>query len=130
MRLPASLVRLQRRQAYRVRLPSSMHAQCRVARDAPRDALELQIIDLSVGGIAMACNAADWQAQIGEHLAGCRIGLPDAHGFDVELEVRNVTPLRDGKSRVRVGCQFVNLPGATAADVQRLILHVERATHR
>ena len=127
--LPGSVLRLQRRNTYRVKLPSGLPMHCFVPGAAGET--KLRLLDLSVGGVALVGAEGQVTEAEGTILRQCRVELPDHAPFIVDLEVRSALPLRDGRTlRQRIGCRFVDLPGATTALIQRVILGIERSLHR
>ncbi len=129
MRIPGSILRLQRRNTYRVKLPQTHPVLCRVPRGGG-DPVKLRVLDLSVEGVALVAEHGQIDLHEGDKLKGCRIDLPD-HPLQVDLEVRNALEILDPSGlRSRYGCRFVNLPGSMAALIQRVILAIERAQHR
>lgn len=130
VRLPDSLLRLQRRNYYRVKIPLARPVICRVANPAlPGKLLDLKVLDLSVGGLALLVNPAEYDREPGGRIEDCRINLPDHGHFHAELEVRNAEVLAENaKHRLkRLGCQFVSLPGHVGGQIQRYILQLERS---
>ena len=61
-------------------------------------------------------------------LKECRITLPEEGVLTANLCVRNKFDVttRSGARHVRVGCEFVALPGARMSMVQRYITRIER----
>lgn len=130
MRIPSSVLRLQRRNTYRVKLPQAHPVLCRIPRAGAAEPVKLRVLDLSVEGVALVAEHGQIELHEGDKVKGCRIDLPD-HPLQVDLEVRNALEILDPSGhRWRYGCRFVNLPGAMAALVQRVILSIERAQHR
>jgi c-di-GMP-binding flagellar brake protein YcgR len=130
IRLPEKLLRLQRRNFFRVKLPMSSGAICHVTHPTcPKVVLKLRMTDLSCGGLAVLASPVDFDPAEGDVIPDCRIALPDFGEFKSALEVRNVTVLvENAATKVkRYGCRFVDLAGPTAALVQRYILFVERS---
>ncbi|MBK6980952.1 MAG: flagellar brake protein [Betaproteobacteria bacterium] len=128
IRMPDSLLRLQRRNYYRVKVPLARPVVCRVAHPAqPGRLLDLKVLDLSVGGLALLVNPADFDREPGGLVEDCKISLPDHGHFHAELEVRNAEVLAENaKHRLkRLGCQFLLLPGHVGGQIQRYILQVE-----
>lgn len=128
-RLPESVLRLQRRNFYRVKVPLSRPVLCRLSLPGtPRATLDLKVLDLSLGGLALLVCPDDFDALPGDAIGDCRITIPDFCDFRVALEVRNTEMLaEDDKHRLkRIGCRFVNLPGMYAGVIQRYILKMER----
>lgn len=128
--LPRWLVRVQRREHYRIATPISKPLICTIPlpqRGAGVQA-ETIVLDISGGGVALMDNHDALGFQVGERYDDCRIGLPDAGTLVVSLEVRNAfdTPLKNGLSFRRCGLKFVDLKPSAENMVQRYIMHLER----
>jgi len=127
--LPDMLLRLQRREHYRVRTPISRPLVVDVAHPlAPGTRTGLRILNLSCGGIAMVAASESLALESGMTLADCRIELPGFGTVHTTLEVRNIAGFeeRGGKRMQRCGCQFTDLPPATVTLLQRYITKLER----
>lgn len=130
MRIPESVVRLQRRDYFRVRLPATRPVLCAVPAQGESGInkwLAGVVDDISLGGIAMLFNEGEVAAAHGMALKGCRFSLPDIGEIEADLEVRNITsiPLKKGGRKTRLGCQFLALSGAVQAKLQRYIIKLE-----
>lgn len=129
IRLPDALLRLQRRNSYRVRAPVAKPIAATFPHPLQRDKhLAMRIADLSCGGVALVSAETDPALLPGMLLRNCRIDLPEVGVIDSVLEVRSVANHAEGaRSRqLRYGCQFVSLPPALASAVQRYITRIER----
>lgn len=129
MRLPDSVMRLQRRNFFRVPTPRGKPLVCEVPVPGGKTT-QFTIRDLSVGGMALIAGPAQAAFAPGMVIHKCRIDLPDHGNFDVSLEIRNnkgpaTTGAEAGQNRY--GCQFLNLPGPVVSLVQRYINQLERA---
>ena len=129
IRVPESLLRLQRRNYYRVKVPLGRPVLCRVPRaDAAGKHVDLKVMDISVGGMALLTVPESFDREVGQPVEDCRVTLPDHGDFRVSLEVRNTEMLAEGPKQnlKRLGCQFIALPGTVAGQIQRYILQIER----
>ena len=128
--LPPTLIRLQRREYYRMATPVSNPV--RVVIPLPEElggaATPFPLADISCGGIAIMDNRLMLGDTIGKDYPGCRIDLPDIGTVTVTLQIRNSLDmtLLNNKLNRRLGCQFVDLPRAMLAHVQRYITKLER----
>ncbi|MDX9884885.1 flagellar brake protein [Thauera sp.] len=128
---PKEMLRLQRREFYRLKVPLAHEVTCLLqAEDLARKPVRVsvRVVDISGGGIGimMAPDAAE--LVIGAELPGCTLRLPDGEPIDLTLEVRNITRLtqRNGVEMLRVGLRFAELPRAADARIQRYIFNTER----
>lgn len=125
--LPAKLLRLQRRNFFRVRTPKASPPVCEVPVEGA-EPLRFDLADLSVGGAAFVATPDGVALEAGTRIEGCHVILPDHGDFTATVELRNLTPLPDDpRARVRLGCRFVGLPGTVESRIQRYINEVQRA---
>ena len=123
--LPKSLLRLQRREVFRLALPSAKPYTCGIRRGKP-DEILLPMHDLSIGGIGIhAQQELDYSPL--EKLENCWLDLGDSGMLQVTLEVRYLRPLesRSGKPLWHLGCRFVDLPPAAETQIQRFMARIE-----
>jgi c-di-GMP-binding flagellar brake protein YcgR len=129
IRLPDSVMRLQRRNFFRVPAPRSVPLICEVPL-ADGSKTRFEVGDLSVGGLAMLAGPASSEFEAGAVFHNCRIDLPDHGVITTSIELRNRSEsTRAGRddSQVRFGCRFLNLGGTVETLIQRYINHLERA---
>lgn len=127
--LPRSLIRLQRREHFRVPLPIAHPMKCVVPSTEEDDPepITAHIVDISCGGVALAGGRLG--AETGRILPDCRLLLPESNAITTSLEVRNSAQIRlpNGAFQTRLGCKFIGLPNDMAARLQRFIMDIERA---
>ncbi|MDQ2819191.1 MAG: flagellar brake protein [Pseudomonadota bacterium] len=127
--IPATLIRLQRREYYRMETPvaSPIRVTIPLLTEGGGSAEAFAVSDISVGGLAILDNKLLLKGQQGLKLAQCSIALPDGV-IGTTLLVRNSTEvtLLNGKQSRRIGCQFTDLSRASLANVQRYITKLER----
>jgi c-di-GMP-binding flagellar brake protein YcgR len=128
--IPPSLIRLQRREFYRMPTPVSnpVRATIPIPPELGGGSAVVPLADISVGGIAILDNKMVLGNTIGHKYLGCRIDLPDIGIVTTGLRVRNsmeLTLLND-KSNRRLGCEFIDISRGNLALVQRYITKLER----
>lgn len=128
--IPASLIRLQRREFYRMPTPvtNPVRATIPVPVELGGGTAVFPLADISCGGVAIYDNKMQLGASVGATLADCRIELPEIGPVTCSLQVRNsidMTLLNNKTSR-RLGCQFADISRANLAAVQRYITKLER----
>lgn len=129
--IPDSLIRLQRREFYRVSTPVSSPVRCTLLVPEPDTSMlapiALPVYNISGGGIAVVDEKKAVPADIGSVYKKCRLDLPGG-AVEVTLQLMNLhnIKLSNGKSTRRLGFMFVELPNATLAAVQRYITKLER----
>jgi len=128
--IPDSLIRLQRREFYRMPTPVTNPVPAVVPMPIilGGGSASFPLADISCGGVALLDNKMLLNSTIGQTFTGCRIELPEIGAVTTSLQVRNaldVTMLNNKTSR-RIGCMFVDISRANMAGVQRYITKLER----
>ncbi|WP_231879841.1 flagellar brake protein [Crenobacter luteus] len=126
--LPEQVVKLQRREYFRIQTPVAHPLVCRIE-DFPGGAVELALYDISLGGVALWLPTADAPGfELGQRYARCQIALPGVGVLDVALEVRHhlTVQQRNGNEAKRVGCYFLDPRPAMETLVQRYVAQLER----
>ena len=130
--IPDSLLRLQRREYYRLTTPIARPLRCQIPvanSDRPGTSIiEVNVIDISGGGLAVVAPPTGIKFLPEMKFPNCRIELPEVGVLVATLQVRSLfeVTLRSGTQVARAGCQFLNLPGPMLTLVQRYIIKVER----
>jgi c-di-GMP-binding flagellar brake protein YcgR len=125
--LPKSLIKLQRRDYYRVTTPIAKPLKCIISVEN-KCKIEMTIADISIGGVGVVLPPADAIVEPGMVFNGCNLILPEIGNIVAAMEIRNVfeVTLRNGLKTKRAGCQFVNLSANMQSMIQRYIIKVER----
>ena len=126
--LPEKLLRLQRREYYRLSTPIAKPIYLRTA-IAPGQSVDIPLLDISGGGVGLML-----PLELGSHiekgqiLENCRIALPGEGVVASSLGVRNLFSVttRSGANYVRLGGEFIKLEAAGLRIIQRYIINVER----
>jgi c-di-GMP-binding flagellar brake protein YcgR len=128
--IPPTLIRLQRREYYRMETPVSnpVRAIIPLPPELGAGTGVFPLHDISCGGIAILDNKMQLSTTIGEQLSNCRIELPEIGPVTVSLEIRNSLDLTllNNKTNRRLGLQFVDISRGGMAGVQRYITKLER----
>jgi c-di-GMP-binding flagellar brake protein YcgR len=129
--IPESVVRLQRREFYRVAAPVANPVRCIVPvkdQDGHVTPVTTTLYNISAGGVALIDDRKILQNTPGFVHGNCRIDLPGGAPITVSLQVRNSTDLTltSGRNIRRIGCMFINLPQSQLTAVQRYITKLER----
>ena len=125
-------MRLQRREYFRLSTPIAKPVKFVTTLKRPDGSalvVEASLLDISGGGVGlMASPALAALLPRGGMLTECKMTLPDEGLLVANLCVRNKFDVttRGGSRYVRVGCEFIALPGARMSMVQRYITRVER----
>jgi c-di-GMP-binding flagellar brake protein YcgR len=128
---PKELLRLQRREFYRLTTPIARPLKCRMSLPLPEGGEYLHeaiVFDISGGGIGISAPADEMPFATQQVVPNCRMELPEVGIINCTIKVCSVfeITLKSGARVKRAGCEFVKLPGPMATLVQRYIIKVER----
>lgn len=130
--LPELVLRLQRREFFRLEPPLNSPLYCRLLAedlDNHPKTFELMLADISGGGVSLIAPTGDIDYFPRDTLLkDCRLDVTDEGVIVANLRVRKVIELstQSGTHSLRIGCEFVNLRGHYLAMVQRYITRIER----
>jgi c-di-GMP-binding flagellar brake protein YcgR len=121
---PPYVIRLQRRNAYRLPAPP---IACTLRNESGHGPdLEPTVLDVSAGGVDLAMPLTGPRLSR-DGTYGCTIVLPGHGTFTVRLKVVSIFTAADAR---RYGCQFVDVPAASELLLQRYILEEQRTRVR
>ncbi len=133
IKLPSYLLRIQRREHFRLSLPTSNPIKCTIPVAQPKPDVEpmlhtIAALDLSGGGVGLLCRDNETELVPGKSFSDCKITLPDTGVLTVSLNVRNNVPLPTLNNTVkqRAGCQFMHLDNQMNMLLQRYLTLLER----
>jgi c-di-GMP-binding flagellar brake protein YcgR len=130
VRLPEAMLRLQRRDAFRVRTPLARPAHCLVPYSEDGKQYEkLRMIDISVGGMALLTYPEKFDLAAGSTIEACFLDLPGVGSVGVGVRVRHIDVLPRDQNARRVGCEFVSLAPQARMMLQRYVNQLD-AEHR
>lgn len=129
--VPDLLLRLQRRDYYRLVTPAAHALTCTIpvaGLDGLVTSYLARVVDISCGGVAVMVPPAGVAFEPEMEFPDCQIILPDAGPVHATLKVRNLFRLtnRQGIAMLRAGCQFIGLPESMNTLINRYILKTER----
>lgn len=124
---PDHLLKLQRREYYRLPAPLVHPLKCRIP-VADGETADTVVGDISLGGVSLMGEHPQLKLDAGQVFENCRIVLPDIGTITAKLAVRNSFPitLKNGAVTRRTGCAFVELSPNQEAMIQRYIIRLER----
>lgn len=130
VQLPESMLRLQRRELYRVPAPVTRPIRCVIPieeKDRTRH-VETRLHDISQGGVALIAQPNDLAIEPGMSFPNCRIVLPDAGNAVVMLEIvyAKEEKLLNDKTVLRIGCKYVRPSMSALAMIQKQMMRLER----
>jgi c-di-GMP-binding flagellar brake protein YcgR len=119
--LPEVMYRFQRREYFRVRTRDDAVAHLRHP-SLPEMSLALRVLDISVGGCALALAPQVPPIAAGIDIAGVRLDLDADTRLDATLHVQHVSSgLLSSASGSRLGCSFASLDGPSQRALQKYI---------
>jgi c-di-GMP-binding flagellar brake protein YcgR len=128
--LPKSMIRLQRREHFRVQMPIANPVRCIIPTLSTEDSepISTHIVDIGCGGVALADISGRLGNTTGRMLPDCKLLLPETDAIVTTLEIRNSAQIRlhNGAFQTRLGCKFIDLPNDMAAKLQRFVMDIER----
>lgn len=130
IQLPRQMLRLQRRDYFRLPVPSSAALKCviPVAPEKADKSHEVTIMDISVGGVALICKEHSITLEDGQIYPDCRISLPGIGTLIATVQVRNLFEVtsKNGVVTKHAGCEFIHLNGQMSMLLQRYIAQMQR----
>ena len=129
---PSKMLRLQRREFFRLEPPLSSPLFCEFTvtnRQGALRHLNLNIADISGGGVSLV--AATTDADYFERdtlLKDCRLDISEEGALLANLRIRKVIEVstHSGHHNLRLGCEFINLKPNYLSMIQRYITRIER----
>lgn len=129
--LPSRLVRLQRREYFRIETPRGRPLQF-FGRLPGGGLLNCPVHDISVAGLGLTAATLPDGVVVGQVLDNCRVALAeDGEPLFFTATIRHLTECeaRAGFRQWRLGLQFVDLPPLAANRIQRYIARIEHERH-
>ena len=128
--VPENLLRVQRREYYRIATPAVNPLKCALplaAGHAP-DTAEVIVLDISCGGVAVIDHHSRVDFEPGTTYENRRIVLPGISTLSVSIQVKSAfeVTLKNGLAGKRSGCEFVAMQEKMLVMVQRYIMKLER----
>lgn len=116
--LPTRLYRFQRRQSYRVQPAGSTYPRV-VLPGGEQAGRALRVLDISIGGLALALPPDFSPLPIGQVAAGLVLELDRISALGVALLPHHVSPISgDSHRMLQLGCSFVDLDATAARSLQ------------
>jgi len=130
VRLPETMLRLQRRECFRIVAPVLQPIQCIVTMTLDDEVryVDTRVHDISQGGVSLLLQTGQLPAEAGKRYPNCRLNLPNTGNAVVTLETVfwYDVKLLNGQSMARVGCKYVRPTMPALALIQRHIMKLER----
>lgn len=122
--LPVNLYRLQRRQHFRLAIPSSERLRC-VITTGMRGRVEMPITDISGGGVRLLYDRDDIEFVPGQIYADCQIDLPEVGKISVTITVKSLISHKQGKTGGHIGCEFKDIDNASGSLLQNYVTKMQ-----
>lgn len=129
--LPESVLWVQRREFYRVRIPLSENVTCQL-HHGENHITEYPVLDISTGGLALFDKDDELELEPGNIFNDCKLNLGEYGSASINLEIRNhiLKNVNDPAEGTRCGCAFLNLTGDFESTVQKFINIVDQQQNR
>ncbi len=132
---PTELVRLQRRELFRLKPPMVTPIPCEIPvpdLENPEEKKRMQynLADVSLGGIGLIIqNGLHPSIKVGTIFEGCKINFPNLGEALLNLEVKNVILLNNEnpEEKYRVGLEFKNPSRSSEGLIQKYTFNLERS---
>lgn len=124
--LPMDLVRVQRREYYRLMMPMVNPVLCRIPLSDGVAALAMA--DISAGGISVMLQEEHAELVPNTEFVNCRFDLSEVGETNLGLKVKWCAPMvsRNGGSRMRLGLEYIAPSRGNQALIQRYMVKLER----
>ncbi len=121
--LPNALYRFQRRDSFRVRTPAGAAPSATLRHPAlPNRPLALRVLDVSIGGCALALPKGVPPLSAGMTITGVHIEIDADTRFEAALTIQHVSAgMGSAQGGQRMGCAFGRLDGAAQRSLQLYI---------
>ncbi|MCL2076296.1 MAG: flagellar brake protein [Betaproteobacteria bacterium] len=130
--LPDTLLRLQRREYFRIGTPIANPAKCNIPihnADGSGATLQIPLIDISAGGVGLSVTTEQVMFfEPNQVMEDCMLSLHDGTKIPASLIVRNAFEVttRSGLRYTRVGCEYQDLHISSLNIIQRYITRLEQ----
>lgn len=123
--LPPDMVKLQRREYFRVETPIINPLFCQMDHPTP---CKLSLHDISLGGFSVTSPKPIQHLEKMSLITDCRIEMPSFGALMFDMEVRNTRTLlnKNGSQYELIGCRYINLSGKMQNLLQRYMIQLER----
>lgn len=131
--LPRSILRLQRRTAFRARTLAANSPDVLLPpitdEQGTHETGRLRVADISATGFAFVAPIERPALTVGMRLAGCELQLYENDSYGVDIEIRRVSVFKDGFGRemCRVGCRLLRIAGSAEMAIQRYVNQLDVA---
>ncbi|MHB1300482.1 MAG: flagellar brake protein [Burkholderiales bacterium] len=126
IKLPKAIVRLQRREFYRIPTPTLDPVICTIPLP-DGSSIKATVADISAGGIGIMGAPEEMRLEPMMSYENCQLALPGSEAVLVNLQAReifNIT-LKNNVEKKRAGMEFLKMSNHTQSIIQRYIMKLE-----
>jgi c-di-GMP-binding flagellar brake protein YcgR len=126
--VPNQILRLQRRECYRLNTPLVSPLKCQIP-TGQDVSVEVALADISVGGIGVVIpQLTEVTFEVGTVFPGCRIELPGVGVAEFTISIQSTweVTMKNGHKSMRAGCKFIDMRPGIQSLIQRYIIKLER----
>lgn len=128
--IPNQILRLQRRECYRLNTPLINPLKCIIPLGEENNAsIEVVLADISAGGIGIIIPPSTGVGfEAGTVFPGCRIELPGVGAAEFTISIQSTwdVTMKNGHKNMRAGCKFTDMRPGIQSLIQRYIIKLER----
>ncbi len=123
---PQLLIRMQRREFFRINIPQGISAICYFPTETTP--LKTELADISIGGFSILIHGdGHLSFNVDEIIEECEIQLSLNDSFKTTLKVKNniVKSNNNGETTTLIGFTFIDIPASIESQIQRFIFNIE-----
>ncbi len=127
VRVPLSLVGMERRENYRAKTGEFTAATLLIPIADQPEPLACRVVDISTIGCAIEVAGTKLSVDPGTILSDCVLDMPGVGKVNLSVEIRHSSDFREtsGHAKRRFGCQFVEIPGDGGHMIQSYIHQID-----
>jgi c-di-GMP-binding flagellar brake protein YcgR len=133
--LPEVIVRLQRRELFRLPTPMLKPVVCfmpvpNILTPNKNDIIEYDLVDVSLGGVGLVVKKSLHPGiKVGDQFENCKINFHGAGEASLTLQVRNIIPIesKSKKQQYRIGLEFIKPSRGNEGIIHKYTFDLERA---
>jgi c-di-GMP-binding flagellar brake protein YcgR len=129
--IPETLLWVQRREYYRVRVPLGDKVSCELY-SQDNETINFNVLDLSIGGLSLESSKTAIEFEPDQTFLNCKLVLSATGEGIVSLKVHNILPLKQDNPDAgnRIGCSYIDLSMDTSSSIQRYIHNIDAINRR
>ncbi|MCF6217400.1 MAG: flagellar brake protein [Gammaproteobacteria bacterium] len=123
---PQLLIRMQRREFFRINIPQGISAICYFPTDTTP--VKTELADISIGGFSILVHGdCHLSFKVDDIIEACEIQLSLNDGFKTTLKVKNniVKSNNNSETTTLIGFTFIDISASIESQIQRFIFNIE-----